>query len=305
MPDVDFEELDSSATSSATAGTGKTSDETTTADKPGEGAAAATATGTGEAKTGADQGIQITNEADLAALRQLADMGITPTNATEFLQAKQALDQLNTALLTDPDTVLAQLEAANSDAYFQLLDKAANRFLKHFPPDENAAGGGTGSAPKPDPRIESLEGEVRQLRQERQSEKSQQQAAQVKATYDKRLDDLIGDAAKKANLNERDKDFLRLKTNELVARDDAARRRISQGIYVDLPAHFASALRTVAAETKAASTTDAGKRATVAAAAHTEVTSGAENTGGTSSAHGADEWDVAAEAFAADLVRQK
>lgn len=296
MPD-DFEELDPAAVSSITADSKNTPDGTAQSDA----AKAADA-----AKTGADEPktVQINNEAELAALGQLADLGITPSNAAEFVQAKGALDSLNKALATDPDTVLSQLEAANSDAYFALLDKAANRFLKHFPPEEGgAADGSKGSAPKSDPRVDALVTEVQELRAGREQEVRQARAKTVETDYNKRIDGMIEQASEKAKLTGKDKDYLRLKVNALVAQDETARRRITQGVFVDLPKHFNSALSAVAADIKTVNQTELDKRNAVTASGTKEVISGAEAKGGADVRAGEDEWDAAARAFAADLVK--
>lgn len=289
----DFDELDPSALPVSNADS--------------QGTPGGTATGVPVASvTGdADKGIQIKDEADLAALAQLADLGINPSNAADFVRAKNALDTLNRTLVTDPDTMLAQLETANPDAYYGLLDKAASRFLKHFPPPEDGkpADGGKGSAPKSDPRVDALESEVRVLRTSREAEERQTKAKAVEAEYNKRLDGLIAQADDKAHLSAKDKRFLRLETGSLVASDETARRRIAQGVFVDLPKHFASALSTVAAETKTATKTEQDKRAGVVANGVHEPAAGPENKGGSPTA--ADDWDDVASAFAADLARTK
>jgi hypothetical protein len=254
-------------------------------------------------------GIQINSEADLAALRSLADMGITPNTADGFVQAKAQLESMRTALSTDPDVVLAQLEAANSDAYFKLLDKATERYLRHFPaPKEGeTAAGSKGSVAQSDPAITSqltvLQSEINALKADKSNAAQAANAKVVEAEYNTRVDALVADAGAKAKLDADQRELLKFRVNASISHDPAARRRIMQGVYADIPTHFKGVLDAKATETKAASATGTAARAAVAAGGRTEPTAGAAASDGAPvSGNPADEWDSAADAFASGLV---
>lgn len=241
--------------------------------------------------------ITVTNEADLAALSTLADLGITPANAQDFVRAKAALDQLNTTISTDPDTMLEQLRTSNPDAYFKTLDAAANRFLQHFPPDDKTAGKETQAvSQKSDPRVDALTRKVDQLESEKRQETQQVVAKQIETEYNTRVDGLVKQVADKVpNVN---KDYLRLKTSELVAKDPVAMRHINQGIFTDIPRIFVSAASTIAAETKSSTQAEIAKRQAVQSNGVVDVTPGAQNVAGTDTR---DDWEDAVTAFAGDL----
>jgi hypothetical protein len=82
---------------------------------------------------------------------------------------------------------------------------------------------------------------------------------------------------------QRDKDYIRLKTNELLWQDNAARDRIAKGVYVDVPTYFSKASSLVTAETKAASNAEHDRRAVVEARGVKEIPAAAENVNGSAS----------------------
>jgi len=113
---------------------------------------------------------------------------------------------------------------------------------------------------------------------------------------------LVKDAAEKAKLDSRDQELLKFRVNARISKDPAARRRIMQGVYADIPTHFKGVLDAQAAETKATSATNTAARAAVAAGGRTDPASGAAAADGTPvSSNPMDEWDNAADAFASGL----
>lgn len=283
---VTFGELESAPLSSTSADAGKT--------------------GAPESKVA--QAIQLTSEADLAALRQMADLGITPANAQEFVQAKANLDGMRTSLANDPDTILAQLQTASPEVYFNLLDKAATRYLQHFPPPEDGtAGKGASSAPQSDPllvsQVNALQAELNTLKADSSSRANAVRAKEIEVAYNGRVDGLVADVAGKTKMDAKDQKLLKFEINASIASDPAARKRIMSGIFADIPIHAKNVLDARAAETKASADRSQSARAAVATGGTREPAAGAAASDGqpVGSASPVDDWDDAAAGFAAGL----
>lgn len=279
-PEVTFSELDPASTPPPDAA------------KPGESAAVPP--------------IQLASEAELAQLRDLADLGITPATAPTYIQAKANLDSIQSTLANDPDVLLAQLQAANPEAYFKLLDKSASRFLQHFPPPEEGgkADGNKGTVPASDPRIDQLKAEIEALKSSATSRAQAERAATVERDYTTRIDSIVEDVAGKAKMDEDHKELFKLRLNASIARDPKARQRIMSGVYADIPIHAQQVLKGKAADTKATIEGERNSRAAVAATGTREPASGAGDLGGSPAPDGSamDQWDDAATGFAQALV---
>lgn len=237
-------------------------------------------------------------ESDVQAYTALRDMGFTPQNAGEFKSAKQALDNLP-LLLKSPDgqrMLLDEIQKNDPDTYKKLLETASDRWFSELP-DEVKNNGGlvsgsrtTTSTPAVDPRIASLESKLEGLIQERNQTKSAAQQAEITKGYDSSIQSLI--AKLPETTPDRDKDYLTLKTNQLIWNDPAARDRVAKGVYVDVPKYFAEASKRVTAETKVAANAEHDRRAGVEERGSKTISPAAENVNGASTSkpegHGQD-----------------
>jgi hypothetical protein len=243
-------------------------------------------------------------DADVEAYKSLVDMGITPQNAAEFKAAKTALDNLPALLENNPDLLMDEIEKNNPALHKQLLERMSDRWFNRLPPEvKNANGNGSSSrtaesAPAADPRISAIEAKLdRFIQKENQEETARKQAA-ISDGYKNSLDGLLTKLPE--SVSQRDKDYIRLKANEMMWNDPKARDRIAQGVYVDVPTYFAKASSLVTAETKAASQAEHDRRAGVESRGSKQIPPAAENVNGASvkpEGHGKDPiWgDITAE----------
>lgn len=228
-------------------------------------------------------------EADVESYRQLVEMGITPQTAAQFKAAKEQMEFLP-QLLRSPDgrrQLLDEIQKHDPETYKGLLDYASDRWFSELPADAKADSGNgspsrtTSSSPTMDPRITSLESQIQSLVADRNSEKSAKQQEAITSGYNHSVEAML--AKLPDSVSSRDKDYIRLKTNELVWRDPKAMNAISKGVYVDVPTYFSKASGLVTAETKAAANAEHDRRAKVEANGTREIPAAAENVNGSAS----------------------
>lgn len=226
-------------------------------------------------------------EADVEAYKSLVDMGITPANAAEFKAAKQALDNLPALLDNNPDLLMDEIEKNNPQLHNKLLERFSDRWFNRLPTDvRNGSANGSpsrtaDSAPAPDPRIATIEAKLDKFIQKENQEESVRKQNAISEGYKASVEGLLGKLPE--SVSQRDKDYIRLKTNELLWNDGKARDRIASGVYVDVPTYFSKASSLVTAETKAAANAEHDRRAGVEARGSKEIPAAAENVNGSAS----------------------
>jgi hypothetical protein len=263
---------------------------------------------TTDATVGADAPPAFT-ETDANAYRALADMGITPDTAAQFVQAKTQLEGLNYHLANNPRGLLLEMEKTNPELFQKFQDESASLYIERNPVPSDSAAAGKGSAPTSvrDPRVDAMENELTQLRNERSSAAASAQRSAVEGQYNSALKGLIEKLP--AGLSEDERDYIRLKTNESIGKDSAALGRLNKGVFVDVPKHFKQAAEAVAAKRKSGASAQETARAAVAAGAHQEFTPAANPAGGVAKQPPApgsmDDWDTGAAEMASALKSAK
>jgi len=223
-------------------------------------------------------------DADVEAYKQLVDLGINPQNAQEFKAAKNALDNLPVLLKNNPNLLLDEIEKNDPELHKQLLEAVSDRWFNRLPADvRNGSANGspsrsTESSPALEAKISKVEAQLEGFIQKQNREESAKQQEAISSGFQSSMDKLIGKLPE--SVSERDKDYIRLKTNELIWRDSSARDRVAKGVYVDVPTYFSKASSLVTAETKAASNAEHERRAGVEARGVKEIPAAAENVNG-------------------------
>lgn len=254
-----------------------------------------TAAATPPAETKAEETKPQFTEADVDSYKQLVEMGITPQNAAEFKAAKQALDNLP-ALMASPEgrrMLMDEIQKNDPKTYKGFLEDASDRWFNELPPEVRTNGNGSPSRTAeaaPDPRIAQIEAKLDKFIQKENQEESARKQTAISDGYKNSLDGLLGKLPE--SVSQRDKDYIRLKTNELLWQDTKARDRIASGVYLDVPTYFSKASSLVTAETKAASNAEHDRRAGVETRGSKEIPAAAENMNGSASSkqegHGKD-----------------
>jgi hypothetical protein len=228
-------------------------------------------------------------EADVESYRQLVDMGITPETAAQFKAAKQQLEHLP-QLLRSPDgrrQLLDAIQQNDPETYKGLLDYASDRWYAELPADARAPSGDgspsrtANSSPIMDTRLAAIESKIDNFIQKENQRESAHRQDQISAGYTKSVDNLL--AKLPESTSSRDKDYIKLKTNELIWQDTKARDSISKGVYVDVPTYFSKASGLVTAETKAAANAEHDRRAGVESRGTKEIPAAADNVNGSAS----------------------
>lgn len=225
-------------------------------------------------------------EADVEAYKQLVELGITPQNAAQFKAAKEALDGLP-ALLASPEgrrIMFDEIQKNDPKTYKEILEYGSDRWFNELPADvRNGSANGSPSrsaesSPALEAKISKVEAQLETFIQKQNQEETAKRQEVISSGFQSSMDKLIGKLPE--SVSERDKDYIRLKTNELIWRDSAARDRVAKGVYVDVPTYFSKASSLVTAETKAASNAEHDRRAGVEARGVKEIPAAAENVNG-------------------------
>lgn len=232
------------------------------------------------------QAIPQFTDADIQSLRTLTDAGITPATMQKFLQSQSIVENLPKILktATGVKAFLQEIQKADPDAYDTVIEATSDEWyevkgkkLESQQPANGNASSTTTSAP--DPRLDALAAKIDNLIADRNQEKSQRQIEQIQGGYDKSVEGLL--AKLPEGVPDQAKDYIRLKTNELIWKDQSARDRVSKGVYVDVPKYFAEASAKATADTKAAADKEHARRAEVESRGTKEITPAAEPVNGT------------------------
>jgi len=224
-------------------------------------------------------------EQDIQTLKTLSDAGITLTNYQQLLQANDLLQKLPNIIKTNPRVLTAEIAKADPQAYDTLLEAISDEWyeVKGKRLEQTAQGNASSNAPSTDPRLESaiasLNSKLEGLIQDRNQEKTQRQQADIMAGYNTAMDGLL--AKLPAEVPETTKDYIRLKTQELVYKDRGAADRVAKGTYVDLPKYFAEASAKATADIKASASKEHAARSAVEQRGAKEIVPAAEAVNGT------------------------
>lgn len=223
-------------------------------------------------------------EQDIATLRTFADAGVTIQNYQQLLQANQLIQKLPDIIKTNPRVLTAEIAKADPQAYRNLLEAVSDEWWevigKNDPRNQSTAQGSASSATSsPDPRIDQLQSQLQGVISELNQEKSAKQQARIMTGYTDSVNSLL--AKLPEGVPETSKDYIRLKTQELVYKDESARDRVAKGIYVDLPKYFAEASAKATADIKASADKEHERRAQVESRGGKEITPAAEAVNGT------------------------
>jgi hypothetical protein len=220
---------------------------------------------------------------DLQTLKTFSDAGITLENYQQLLQASQLIQKLPELAKTNARVITGELAKADPAAYKNFLETVSDEWWEVIgskdPRNQPAQGSASSATPSPDPRIDQLQTQLQALIQDRNQEKTQRQQQAIMSGYNSAMDGLL--AKLPADVPETTKDYIRLKTQELVYRDSGAASRVANGTYVDLPKYFAEASAKATADIKASAGKEHAARAAVEAKGGKEIVPAAEAVNGT------------------------
>lgn len=224
-------------------------------------------------------------QADVETLTKLAEMGVNPQNLQEYVTAKQSLDRLPILLRDNPDLLLDEIEKNDPETHRNLLQRASDRWYERYLREHPEAAqdkqkGRASSTPVSDPRIDALERSIKNLTDAQTREATERQNAQIVAGYTRAVDDLLSKIPEEAALTDSEKDYIRMKTEQLTFKDNQARDRVSKGVYVDVPKHFKVAVERLTADKKQSASTETKRRSEIEQNGVKTVTPGAENVNG-------------------------
>ena len=283
-----FEELPSVTPSTTSADTPKTSTDTPDAKVDFATADSSVAKSNGEKDT------KFTDPDASATLASLRDLGITPANAKEFVDAQRTLQNVAYALQHSPADILNELRQNNPEAFEKFIDVASDMYLERHPVKaDGTADAGRGGASESVRQNDPLMKEVQALKQELGEMKSvaQQRAAndrlgELKKEYTGKVNKML---ARVPGLSARDRRALVALTSESLSEDTSAVARVNGGDFRDVSKHLQRVYDSWSADTKTASSEEHAARETVKANGDRVIpTSAGTEAGGAASTDKAD-----------------
>jgi len=223
-------------------------------------------------------------DADVSAYQTMRDLGLTPENAREFIQAKEWLGTISYALQNDPQAFIDELRRTNPQLADKFTEVASddwfNRKGKYIDVGDNKSKDGKSNtvSSEPDPRIDQLSREVAQLRQANEQEREGKRQAQVEKDFVSAYDTLVDKLP--ADLPDSTKELISLKAQKAVWQDPQARARVNSGNFTDIPKFFAQASQRVTADIKAAADKEKTARSGVESRGTKEIPHGSDNVAG-------------------------
>ena len=184
-----------------------------------------------------------------SALRQLADMGITPTTAPNLIQTAQNAEKLVVLMRQNPAGFVSEIERFEPELARTLLEGVTDEYLRRFPPTDQQTGSQSRGADSYDPRVSQLEAKLAALEAKDTAKAAAEATALIRSEYNKRLDAMLEKLP--TTMDAKDRRLIRYEMNEAVGKDGQALQRINSGSFVDMGTHFARAVQLVAADLKA------------------------------------------------------
>jgi hypothetical protein len=277
---LSFTELESTATSAATAS------QTTTEDTSKAAATATTSTTAAE-----DTKPQFT-QTDVDAYQQLVALGITPQNAEQFKLAKTAMDNLPALMRQNPDALLDEIQKNDPELHELFLERVSDRWYqqkgkRQYEEMQRKNGNGSRvaeSEPAVDPETEKMKREWVQFKAQQATESANREAERVSVAYNKALDALVEKLPE--NVPEDKREHIRLKAEKMMWQDMEARARIQKGVFTDVTKYFAEASKRVTAETKTAAQKEHDARKAIEERGTRTIVPAAENVAGAAKEQG-------------------
>ena len=186
--------------------------------------------------------------------RILRESGVTKDQINDLLTAPKALESLRAALQGNPEEFFNMLQRTDAKTEENLLQAAADRFVKRYDTGQKPDGKG-----KPDANSDLMR-EVAALREEvssfKQKETQRERNAALAATfqrYNARVDDMFGHETVKAlGLTKSEQRAMRAQLDAELAKDPSVVQRASNGNFVDVPSTFKTIVESWANDKKEA-----------------------------------------------------
>lgn len=206
-------------------------------------------------------------------LSKLESLGLTPENAQQVMTKAQLADRISYLVENNPRAFMEEIEKASPETFQKVIDQASDIYLERFGKSEGQTS--TKGSDAESPQVEALRKQLQTLQGTIEQDRNQKIFAEKKQQYESKLESFI--SALPATVTEKDREYLRLKTNKLMTEDTGGFQRVMQGDYLPLAKHFQKASSFLTADTKVAQDQQAQARDKVKASAQPEVPSGPES----------------------------
>jgi hypothetical protein len=259
---------------------------------------------TPEPKT--DNTVNLTADAEAAELGKiLLDSGYTKSQISDLLETPNALQSIQFMIRNNPAEFLNMLERTDPNAAKAFHEKMADIYVERY---SDKSGGRTasanGSGKETDPQlmqeIAALREETRTLRTEQQQRDNAAQLARLESQYRGRVDELFNKVKEQVPLTRSEERALRAQLDSELATDNVAKKRISNGNFVDVPTKLNTLIRDWSADRKAAAESEKSRREGVKKSAFSELQNG-PGINIDIPDNAADSWDLTESAFAKAL----
>jgi hypothetical protein len=238
--------------------------------------------------------------------RILLESGVTKDRVNDLLSAPGALNSLRHMVVNNQREFLNMLERTDPDAATKFLDSMADIYLERN--KSNIPAGDGKEAPANAglmAQIAALSEKTNQMLSREQQREQSAMVAQVKARYNGRVDDMLGQEGIKAlSLTKSETKALRASLDQALGSDPSVVARINAGNFVDVPREFKSIVEEWTNDRKAAAEELKAARERSEKGASFGYPLGADAGMVDIPADAADSWEATEAALAAQISKQ-
>lgn len=234
--------------------------------------------------------------------KMLLDSGFSKDQLPDLLQAPNALQSIQFMIRNNPAEFLNMLERTDSNAAKAFHEKMADIYVERYADKGTPAGNGKPAAdPSLMQEIAALREKTNRLETEQQQRDANAQLARLESSYRGRVDELFNKVKEATPLTKSEERALRAQLDADLATDSMAKKRISNGNFVDVPTKLNTIIRDWTSDKKSSAEAEKSRREDSSKRAFSELQSGP---GPIDLPKGfADSWDATEDAFAKMLER--
>jgi hypothetical protein len=199
---------------------------------------------------------------DAAELGQiLLDSGFSKDNVNDLLQTPNALQSIQFMIRNNPAEFLNMLERTDANAAKAFHEKMADIYVDRYSTKgEPAAKGGKDADPGLMDEVRALREETRSLRTNQEQRDNAAALARLESQYRGRVDELFNKVKEAVPLTKSEERALRATLDADLATDTGAKKRISNGNFVDVPTKLNTIIRDWSNDRKQAAEADKSRR---------------------------------------------
>lgn len=220
--------------------------------------------------------VQVAADTSAAELGQiLLDSGFSKDNINDLISTPNALQSIQHMIRNNPAEFLNMLDRTDPAAAKGFHEKMAELYVDRYSSKETPGSNTPAAPPELMNEIAVLREKTARLETDQQQRDANAALARLESQYSSRVEQMFNDIKQQGiELTKSEKRALTADLNSQLALDGAAKKRISNGNFVDVPKKFNDIIRDWSADKKAVSEAVKGRRENASRNAFPELQNG-------------------------------